>query len=228
MYKLLLVEDEKNFGIVLRDYLRMNGFAVEWATDGEAGLAELSNNSYDACIADIMMPRMDGFTLLQKLRATGVTLPVICLTARGMREDMLKGYRLGADDYLVKPFDPEILLMKLNAMLNRRSAKSAADEHVIGSANFDRKKRKLRINGSEVRLSPKECDLLHLLCIHRGEVLPRAKALQEIWKEDNYFTGRSMDVYIARLRKYLSSDPSVHIENVHGNGFSLVVSGTVK
>lgn len=225
MHKLLLVEDEKNFATVLKDYLRMNGFTVDLCENGEEGITAFRQGSYDLCIVDVMMPKKDGFTMAAEIRALNRRVPLVFLTARAMREDVIKGYRTGADDYIIKPFDPEVLLLKLNAMLARREP-LAADGHVhsIGSFEFNAKLRTLKHKGGEeTRLSPKEAALLNMLCQHRNDVLPREKALRQIWKEDNYFTGRSMDVYIVKLRKYLAQDAAVEINNLHGNGYSLQV-----
>ncbi len=224
MHKILLVEDEKNFGSVLKDYLRMNDFDVDLCEDGELGLEAFRAAEYALCIIDVMMPRKDGFTLGNELRSLNKNIPLIFLTARSMREDVLKGYRIGADDYITKPFDSEVLLFKIRAILSRSNQVSENNFlHALGIFTFNAKLRTLKNkNGTEVKLSPKEAGLLNLLCQHKNDVLPRDKALKQIWKEDNYFTGRSMDVYIVKLRKYLSSDNSVEINNLHGNGYSLM------
>ncbi|MGZ4036622.1 MAG: response regulator transcription factor, partial [Bacteroidia bacterium] len=226
--KLLLVEDEKNFGSVLKDYLGMNGFDVSWCEDGEQGLQAFRTGSFDLCIIDVMMPKKDGFTLGTEIRELNKTVPLLFLTARSMREDVIKGYKLGADDYITKPFDSEVLLFKIKAVLNRREqiVPPEAVVHELGSFSFNSKLRLLKKGGKEVKLSPKEAALLHLLCLHKNDVLLREKALRQIWKEDNYFTARSMDVYIVKLRKYLSADPSIGISNLHGNGYSLKVSAS--
>ena len=223
MPKILLVEDEKNFGMILRDYLRLNDFEVQWCENGQEGLESFKNARFDLCILDIMMPKKDGFTLSAEIRELDEQVPLIFLTARGMREDMIKGYKLGADDYMVKPFDSELLLLKINAILGRSLQRSAAtkSEYQIGDLLFNVKMRTLSGKSLDVKLSPKESALLNLLCMHNNDVLPRQKALKEIWKEDNYFTGRSMDVYVARLRKYLSGEKKVEIINLHGSGYML-------
>lgn len=223
--KILLVEDEKNFGMVLRDYLSMNGFEVTLCENGEIGFEAFKVNKYDLCIVDVMMPKKDGFTLASEIKELNKNTPFIFLTARGMRDDMIKGYKLGADDYITKPFDSEVLLLKLKAILNRNSAdNSDTFLHEIGKFSFNAKLRTLKSEkNKEEKLSPKEAALLNLLCQHKNDVLPREKALKQIWNDDSYFTGRSMDVYIVKLRKYLSSDPSLEINNLHGNGYSLVV-----
>jgi DNA-binding response OmpR family regulator len=223
--KVLLVEDEKNFGMVLRDYLNMNGYEVTLCENGEMGLEVFKSNSFDLCIVDVMMPKKDGFTLASEIKALNKNVPFVFLTARGMREDMIKGYKLGADDYLTKPFDSEVLLLKLNAILNRNSSDhSNTYIHDIGKFNFNAKLRILKSEkNKEEKLSPKEAALLNLLCQHKNDVLPREKALKQIWNDDSYFTGRSMDVYIVKLRKYLAGDNNIEINNLHGNGYSLVV-----
>lgn len=224
--KLLLVEDEKNFGLLLKDYLSMNGFLVTHCEDGEQGLQAFKSDTFDLCILDIMMPKKDGFTLSSEIKTINKSIPLIFLTARAMREDVIKGYTIGADDYIIKPFDSEVLLFKIKAILNRHSKSDEIHEHVfkIGKFDFDSKRRILKgANENEVKLSPKESALLHLLCQHKNDVLLREKALKQIWNDDNYFTGRSMDVYIVKLRKHLSSDANLEISNLHGNGYSLII-----
>lgn len=223
--KVLLVEDEKNFGMVLRDYLGMNGFDVVLCENGESGLQAFKENKFDLCVVDVMMPKKDGFTLASEIRDLNKTVPFVFLTARGMREDMIKGYKLGADDYITKPFDSEVLLLKLKAILNRNASDNANEFiHEIGKFSFNAKLRILKSeNNKEEKLSPKEAALLNLLCQHKNDVLPREKALKQIWNDDSYFAGRSMDVYIVKLRKYLASDSNLEINNLHGNGYSLVV-----
>jgi len=226
MYKILLVEDEKNFGSVLKEYLKMNGYAVELCANGEEGIHAFKAGKFDLCIVDIMMPKKDGFTLSDEIKAVDKTVPLIFLTARALREDIIKGYKLGADDYIVKPFDSEVLLLKIKVILSRNSNLIGATEHLhqIGHFNFNARLRSLKgKKDEEIKLSPKESALLNLLCQRKNDVLLREIALKEIWKEDTYFTGRSMDVYIVKLRKYLASDPSVEINNLHGNGYSLMV-----
>ncbi|MBI3521269.1 MAG: response regulator transcription factor [Bacteroidetes bacterium] len=224
--KLLLVEDEKNFGLLLKDYLVMHGFSVTHCEDGELGLQAFKSEIVDLCIIDVMMPKKDGFTLSAEIKAINKNMPLIFLTARSMREDMIKGYTIGADDYVVKPFDSEVLLFKIKAILNRHS--NSANEHQflhhIGQFEFNAKLRTLKnATGVDVRLSPKEAALLNLLCQHKNDVLLREKALKQIWGDDNYFTARSMDVYIVKLRKYLASDITIEINNLHKNGYSLLV-----
>lgn len=225
--KILLVEDEKNFALVLKDYLKMSGFDVVLCENGITGMDAFRADKFGLCIVDVMMPKKDGFTLSEEIRALDKDVPLIFLTARGMREDMIRGYRLGADDYIVKPFDSELLLLKIKALLNRRNGTKNTEGHhlhEIGQYNFNARLRTLKgKKGGEIKLSPKESALLNLLCQHKNDVLTREHALKQIWSEDNYFTARSMDVYIVKLRKYLSADPSIEINNLHGNGYSLLV-----
>jgi two-component system OmpR family response regulator len=227
MQKILLVEDEKNFAHVLKDYLQMSGFSVELQENGELGIEAFRAGKFDLCIIDVMMPKKDGFTLSAEIRTTDKDIPVIFLTARSQREDIVKGYLLGADDYIVKPFDSELLLLKIRAILNRHTGKAGDVNHLhrIGTFDFNARLRVLKhaVRG-EIKLSPKESALLDLLCQHKNDVLLRETALKHIWKEDTYFTARSMDVYITKLRKYLASDPSLEINNLHGNGYMLKVS----
>ena len=226
--RILLVEDDPNFGVVLKDYLGLNDYHVTHAKDGIEGLIMFKNNSYDLCILDVMMPRKDGFSLAQDIRATDKEVPIIFLTAKTLKEDVLKGYSVGADDYLNKPFDSEVLLYKIKAILQRKDSDTSSDseqfEFVIGQFFFNSKLRHLSIgeNGEPQKLSPKESKLLKMLAIHKNDLMPRELALTKIWRDDNYFTSRSMDVYIAKLRKYLKSDENVEILNIHGEGFRLL------
>ena len=226
--RILLVEDDPNFGTVLKDYLGLNDYHVTHAKDGIEGLIMFKNNSFDLCILDVMMPRKDGFSLAQDIRATDKEVPIIFLTAKTLKEDVLKGYSVGADDYLNKPFDSEVLLYKIKAILQRKDSDTSSDseqfEFVIGQFFFNSKLRHLSIgeNGEPQKLSPKESKLLKMLAIHKNDLMPRELALTKIWRDDNYFTSRSMDVYIAKLRKYLKSDENVEILNIHGEGFRLL------
>lgn len=227
--KLLLVENDTNFGAVLKDFLTFNDYDVVHAVDGEDGWKKFNSDKYDLCILDVMMPKKDGFTLAKEIREVNKQVPIIFLTAKSMKSDVLHGYQVGADDYLNKPFDSEVLLYKIKAITERGGAETAeAEENTqtefkIGSFTFDSKLRNLSNGTEEYKLSPKENALLKLLCQHMGDLMPRELALVRIWKDDNYFTARSMDVYIVKLRKYLKSDPKVSISNIHGEGFRLVV-----
>lgn len=223
--KLLLVEDDPSFGTVLKDYLQINEFDVTHAIDGEDGLQLFKNEKFNIIISDVMMPRMDGFTMAKEIKNIDPDIPIIFLTAKNMREDVLKGYKLGADDYITKPFDSEVLLYKIKAIIQRNGIneeKFNQDEFKIGNFEFNAKLRNLNVKGKEYKLSPKENELLRMLCVFENDLMPREIALNRIWNEDNYFTSRSMDVYIAKLRKYLKDDPDVEITNIHGEGFRLV------
>ncbi|MBQ1275943.1 MAG: response regulator transcription factor [Flavobacteriales bacterium] len=226
---LLLVEDDTNFGSVLKDFLTFNDYEVTHAVDGEDGWKKFNAGRYDLCILDVMMPKKDGFTLAKEIRAVNKQVPIIFLTAKSMKADVLHGYQVGADDYLNKPFDSEVLLYKIKA-ITERGASDATESNEesqtmfeIGSFTFDSKLRTLSNGDEEYKLSPKENALLKLLCQHIGDLMPRELALVRIWKDDNYFTARSMDVYIVKLRKYLKSDPKVSISNIHGEGFRLII-----
>lgn len=226
--KILLVEDDPNFGIVLKDYLNMNDFEVVLAKNGMEGFEKYKKDHYDVCILDVMMPYKDGFTLAKEIREKNESIPIIFLTAKTMKDDVLKGYKAGADDYLNKPFDSEVLLLKLKAMLQRKAYSALADstqfEFQIGNFHLNAKLRFLTYKKEDpVKLSPKENALLKLLILHENDLMPRELALTKIWKDDNYFTSRSMDVYIAKLRKHLKRDALVEILNIHGEGFRLVV-----
>jgi DNA-binding response OmpR family regulator len=222
--RILLVEDDTNFGNLLRDTLSFNDFEVTLERDGVQGLRAYKQGAFDLCIFDIMMPKKDGLTLATEVKEIDNGQPLIFLTAKGQKEDIIAGYAAGADDYLVKPFDTDVLLYKIQAIIGRKSAdlEEEPDELTLGNFQFFPKIRQLVCNSVETRLSPKEGELLKMLIEHRNQLLPRSKALLKIWKEDNYFTGRSMDVYVAKLRKYLKDDDRLRIENVHGEGFRLV------
>lgn len=226
--KILLVEDDPNFGIVLKDYLSMNDFDVVLAKNGMEGFEKFRKDNFDLCILDVMMPYKDGFTLAKEIREKNENVPIIFLTAKTMKEDVLKGYKVGADDYLNKPFDSEVLLAKIQSIISRKSVDSIADskqfEFTIGKFHLNSKLRFLTFGEEEpIKLSPKENELLRLLALHENDLMPRELALTKIWRDDNYFTSRSMDVYIAKLRKYLKKDEDVEILNIHGEGFRLVI-----
>lgn len=230
--KILLVEDDPNFGTVLKDYLAMNDYNVTYAKNGMEGFEKFKKDDYDLCILDVMMPYKDGFTLAKEIREKNEDVPIIFLTAKAMKEDVLKGYKVGADDYLNKPFDSEVLLMKIKAIIQRKATDSIADskqfEFQVGNFFLNSKLRFLSYNDKDpVKLSPKENELLRLLALHKNDLMPRELALTKIWRDDNYFTSRSMDVYIAKLRKYLSLDDDVEIINIHGEGFRLLVKSEV-
>ncbi len=225
--RILLVEDDPNFGIVLKDYLALNNYDVTHAKDGLEGLIMFKNDDFDLCILDVMMPRKDGFSLATDIRETDKNIPIIFLSAKTMKEDVLKGYQVGADDYLNKPFDSEVLLYKINVILQRKEKDGPSVDDVfefnIGRYHLNSKLRYLTLDGKDQqKLSPKENKLLKLLAVHINDLMPRELALTKIWRDDNYFTSRSMDVYIAKLRKYLKGDENVEIINIHGEGFRLV------
>lgn len=222
MNRILLVEDDEVFGSLLKNYLEMSNYSVDWSKDGAKGYSQLSNQTYDLCILDVMMPNMDGFTLGKKINERQSHIPFIYLTARGQKEDILKGYKIGAADYLSKPFDVEILLHKIKVLMQKEVVHKP-EKYAIGNYNYERKTRTLSHPTFNKRLSPKEAQLLELLLQEREGVLERSKALVTIWNEDSYFTKRSMDVYIAKLRKYLSQDESILLETLPNLGFSLKV-----
>ena len=226
--KILLVEDDQNFGIVLREYLTLNDFDVTLAKNGMEGFEKFKKDNYDLCILDVMMPYKDGYTLAKEIREKNKDVPLIFLTAKSMKEDVMKGYKVGADDYLNKPFDSDVLLMKIKAIIQRKSAETknepAKFEFQIGQFLLNSKLRYLKFGNDEpIKLSPKESDLLKMMAIYENDLMPRELALTKIWREDNYFTSRSMDVYIAKLRKFLKQDENVEILNIHGEGFRLVI-----
>ncbi|HEY8387274.1 MAG TPA: response regulator transcription factor [Parasegetibacter sp.] len=224
--KILLVEDDANLGMVLKNYLELNDYDVELERDGILGLAAFRREKFDLCLLDVMMPNMDGFTLAEEIRDVDPDIPLFFLSAKTMKEDIISGYKLGADDYITKPFDSEVLLHKIKAILKRNEEVAKENENVqytLSTYHFNPKLRELTHNGQTQTLSPKENELLKMLAEHKNDLLPREQALKKIWGSDTYFNGRSMDVYIAKLRKYLKDDPKIEIVNIHGNGFRLVV-----
>lgn len=226
--KILLVEDDPNFGSILKSYLELNDFQVVLKPDGRQGLSAFMSEPFNICILDVMMPEMDGFTLAKEIRKMNSDIPFIFLTAKSLKEDILEGFRSGADDYITKPFDSEVLLFKLHAILKRRSKSHEAveeqNEMTVGRFQFNYTLRTLSLDSIKHQLSPKEASLLKLLITSKDGILLRKEALEKIWGADNYFNGRSMDVFIARLRKYLRDDPSIEISNIHGNGFRLLIN----
>ena len=231
-HKILLVEDDQNFGDVLRSYLEMHDYDVTLATDGMRGLEMYGKDDYDLCIFDVMMPKKDGFTLAKEIREKDKDVPIIFLTAKTLKEDVLQGFKIGADDYITKPFNSEELLMRIQAILKRsRQAPDTKDEvkeFTLGKFHFNYPLRILTydMGGSDEtreKLSPKEAQLLRMFAQHKNDILPRSEALTKIWGEDNYFTARSMDVFVTKLRKYLKKDDNIEIVNIHGNGFQLLV-----
>ncbi|TCV12018.1 DNA-binding response OmpR family regulator [Sphingobacterium alimentarium] len=228
MQKILLAEDDPNLGELLKDYLELKGkFDVTLAVDGEKAIEEFRKNDFGLCIFDVMMPRKDGFTLGKEVRKINPTIPIIFATAKGMMEDKTQAFELGGDDYITKPFRVEELLLRINALLKRASKdkeEELADKFEIGNYFFDYTSQIITYKGQQQKLSTKEAELLRLLCLKKNDVLTREEALKKIWHDDNYFTGRSMDVFLSKLRKYLKEDASVEIVNVHGRGYKLLVS----
>ena len=228
--KVLLVEDDQNFAAILRDYFELHDYEVVLARNGVEGGEKFNKEEFAICLLDVMMPYKDGFTLAKEIRRTNSAVPIIFLTAKSMKEDVIKGYNLGADDYLTKPFDSDVLLLKMKAMFYRMEQNvinldKATHLFSIGEFNFNAKLRELSHGEAPpVKLSPKEGALLHLLALHQNDLMPRELALKKIWKDDTYFTSRSMDVYIAKLRKHLKADSSIEISNIHGEGFRMSVA----
>lgn len=223
--RILLVEDETNFGAVMKNYLEISDFKVTLCINGKEGLKTFTSHHFDICILDVMMPEMDGFTLAKEIKLKNADMPIIFLTAKTLKEDIIQGYRLGADDYITKPFDSELLIYKIKAILSRNNGNSSSYSKslfTIGKFSFDSNLRILSIDNVEQKLSPKEAELLKLLAENINQILPRETALKSIWGDDNFYTTRSMDVYITKLRKYLKADSSLSIENIHGSGFRLL------
>jgi len=228
--KILLAEDDPNFGDVLKSYLELNGYEVDLAKDGVEALQLFNNKNYSLGIFDVMMPKMDGFELAKEIRKKNKDIPIIFLTAKAMQDDVLKGFKLGADDYITKPFNSEELLYRVKAIIKRSKndkTKSQQEEFDFGKYHFNFNLRQLTYKGDDgeiwsKHLSPKEAQLLRLFCLHKNEILPRELALKEIWNSTDYFTARSMDVFVTKLRKYLDKDPDLKIINIHGSGFRLV------
>ncbi|HOZ30824.1 MAG TPA: response regulator transcription factor [Bacteroidales bacterium] len=223
--KLLLVEDDVNFGFVLKSYLEMNDFEVELISDGKDAVPAFVKKVFDLCILDVMLPNVDGFTIAREFRKINKKISIIFLTAKSLKDDVLEGFKAGADDYLTKPFDSDVLLVKIKAILRRNAGGKLTleDKTKIGKFIFDTKLRTLTCTGESHRLTPREADLLKELILNKNTVLDRNEALRKIWGDDNYFNARSMDVYITKLRKYFKDDENIQINNVHGSGFILVV-----
>ena len=230
MKKILLVEDDANLGLLLQDYLQLKGkFDVVLCKDGDEGLRAFTRDEYDLLILDVMMPKKDGFTLGKEIRKMNQQVPIIFATAKGMIEDKTMAFNLGGDDYITKPFRIEELLLRINALLKRTSGTEGSEEpkqsqFSIGKYQFDYTQQLITADGTGQKLSTKEAELLRLLCLHKNEVLTREEALLNIWHDDNYFNGRSMDVFLSKLRKFLKDDSSVEIINVHGRGYKLLIN----
>jgi len=224
--QILLCEDDTNLGMVLKNYLELNDYNVTLERDGKLGLAAFQREKFDLCLLDVMMPNMDGFTLAEEIRDVNPDVPLFFLSAKTMKDDIIQGYKLGADDYITKPFDSEVLLLKIKAILKRNEELHREEvnaEFDLGKYHFNPRLRELIIDGKTQTLSPKENELLKMLSEYKNDLLSREIALKKIWGSDTYFNGRSMDVYIAKLRKYLKDDEKIEIVNIHGNGFRLVV-----
>ncbi|MEI6752623.1 MAG: response regulator transcription factor [Paludibacter sp.] len=222
--KILLCEDDENLGMLLREYLQTKGYDADLQPDGEAGYKAFSRNKYDLCVLDVMMPKKDGFALAADIRAMNAEVPIVFLTAKSMKEDILQGFKLGADDYLSKPFSMEELLYRIESILRRVKGKRAKDVVVyqIGAFTFDAQKQMLMFGNEAKKLTTKESELLNLLAANANNILERNFALKTIWVDDNYFNARSMDVYITKLRKLLKDDQNVAIINIHGKGYKLI------
>ncbi|MEJ2904597.1 response regulator transcription factor [Pedobacter panaciterrae] len=231
MKRILLVEDDPNLGLLLQDYLQLKGkFDVVLCVDGDEGLRAFTKQDFDLCILDVMMPKKDGFTLGKEIRKINQDVPIIFATAKAMMEDKASAYDLGGDDYITKPFRIEELLLRINALLKRVAVKETPESGAaqtlfqIGDYSFDYTTQLIDYKGQQQKLSTKEAELLQLLCLKKNAVLTREEALLSIWHDDNYFNGRSMDVFLSKLRKYLREDPKVEILNVHGKGYKLLVN----
>ena len=222
---ILLCEDEESLGMLVREYLQAKGYDAELYLDGEAGYKAFVKGEYDMCLLDVMMPKMDGFTLARELRMINSEVPIMFLTAKNLKDDILEGFKLGADDYLTKPFSMDELVYRMEAILRRVKArnKQMAVRYQLGRFVFDTQRQLLTIGDKSTKLTTKESELLTMLCTHMNDVLERDLALKTIWIDDNYFNARSMDVYITKLCKHLKDDPNVEINNVHGKGYRLVV-----
>ena len=222
--KILLCEDDENLGMLLREYLQAKGYEAVLCPDGEAGYREFQKTKFDICVLDVMMPKKDGFSLAQDIRQPNAELPIIFLTAKTLKEDILEGFKIGADDYITKPFSMEELVMRIEAILRRVKGKKTRENTIyhIGRFTFDTQKQLLSIGDKQTKLTTKENELLALLCAHANEILQRDYALKTIWIDDNYFNARSMDVYITKLRKHLKDDDQIEIINIHGRGYKLI------
>ncbi|MDR1698261.1 MAG: response regulator transcription factor [Prevotellaceae bacterium] len=222
--KILLCEDDENLGMLLREYLQAKGFNTDLFPDGDAGYKAFTKDKYDLCVLDVMMPVKDGFALAKDIRQVNAEVPIIFLTARSLKEDILEGFKAGGDDYLTKPFSMEELLFRIEAILRRVRGKKDKEPVIfnIGRFVFDSQKQTLCIENNCIKLTTKESELLLLLVTHSNDILERNYALKSIWIDDNYFNARSMDVYITKLRKHLKDDPNVEIINIHGKGYKLI------
>jgi DNA-binding response OmpR family regulator len=220
--KILLVEDDASLARVIRDYLSLSQFDVTVCEDGATGLATFKSRPFDLCIVDVMLPKMDGYTLVEKIREVNKTTPVLFLTSKSAKEDRIRGFTKGGDDFITKPFDIEELVLRINVFLKRSGKSQMQEVFRFGACSFDYPNYLLIVKEKRLKLTEKEAEILRVLCSNRHRVMPREEMLQAVWGRDDYFLGRSMDVYISKLRKYLSPDDSVEIENHHGVGFKLL------
>ncbi|MBD5200434.1 MAG: response regulator transcription factor [Bacteroidales bacterium] len=223
-FKFLLCEDDENLGMLLREFLQAKGYNADLFPDGEKGYKAFLQGKYDLCILDVMMPKKDGFTLAQEIRSINEEVPIIFLTAKTLKEDVLEGFNIGADDYITKPFSMEEVVSRITAIMRR--VKGKTDKEVtmykLGKYTFNTQNQTLVTDDKTQKLTTKESELLKLLCLHLNRILERNYALKTIWVDDNYFNARSMDVYITKLRKLLKDDPNIEIINVHGKGYKLI------
>ncbi|MCP4633149.1 MAG: response regulator transcription factor [candidate division Zixibacteria bacterium] len=225
--RILLLEDDHNLGLIVEEHLRLNDFKVTLCKDGEEGWERFNSGSFDLCLVDIMMPKMDGFEFTRRVREHNDTIPIIFLTAKSLQEDKIKGFKIGCDDYITKPFSVEELLLRIQAVLKRVNKNINQPKQKlfeIGDYVFDSNKRILKGKSSENKLTSKESELLRLLCLNVNKTLERNHALREIWGDEGYFNSRSMDVFISKLRKYLKDDNRIEIVNIHGKGFRLLIN----
>lgn len=225
--KILLAEDDKNLGSILKEFLQLKDYEVKWSLDGVEAWKIYNETKFDLCLFDIMMPQKDGFTLAKEIRKTDKEIPIIFLTSKSLPEDKIEGFKIGGDDYITKPFNTEELLLRIKAILKRTQKDANTNQTTqfkIGKYKFDSDSRMLKFGNNTITLTSKESELLKLLCEHENKILKREIALNMIWKESNYFTARSMDVYITKLRKYLSEDTSVTITNFHGVGYMMSIN----
>jgi len=223
--RILIAEDDENLGLLLKEYLKAKNYDAELFPNGERALKSFERNSYDICVVDVMMPVMDGFTFAREVKILNKNVPIIFLTAKSLKEDVIEGFSIGADDYITKPFSMEELIFRVEAILRRVKGTNVNEtgSYNIGEYLFDYNKQTLTLAGTVQKLTTKESDLLKLLSDNSNAILERNFALKSIWVDDNYFNARSMDVYITKLRKYLKDDPGIQILNIHGKGFKLII-----
>ena len=225
--RVLIVEDDPNLGQILSEYLEIKGFSTTLCIDGEEGFKAFKGGGFDLCILDIMMPKKDGFTLARDIRERDISIPIIFLTAKSMKEDTIEGLKIGADDYMTKPFSMEELLLRIQAVMRRVNTGNSENDGSgllkVGKFTFDTNKQLLEEKGNKTKLTTKEAALLKILVLNKNKTLQRSLALKNVWGDDSYFNARSMDVYITKLRKLLKSDDSLQILTVHGEGFKLLM-----